>query len=75
MKRIRKFLRELRAERLGLLQGIAYLLVVGWFVFALRIIITSSILLFPKIIVVVGILVLGFFACIGIHEGFSVDDE
>lgn len=75
MKRIKKFLRELWTERFGLLQGLAYILVVGWFAFALRIIIGSSILLLPKIIVVAGILVLGFFACIGIHEGFSEDEE
>ena len=75
MERIRKFLKELWAEKHGLLQVLAYILVVGWFVFALGIIVGSSILLLPKIIVVAGILVLGFFACIGIHEGFSVDDE
>ena len=75
MERIRKFLKELWAEKHGLLQVLAYILVTGWFGFTLRIIITSSVLLLPKIILVAGGLVLGFFACIGIHEGFSVDDE
>ena len=72
---MKRFFNKLLAEKQGLLQGLAYILVVGWFVFALGIIVGSSILLLPKIIVVAGILVLGFFACIGIHEGFSVDDE
>jgi hypothetical protein len=75
MKRIRKFLRELRSERLGLLQGLVYLLVIGWYGFALRIIIQSDIGIFLSILMVGGGLALSLFTCINIHEWFSVDDE
>ena len=75
MKRIRKFFRELWMERFGLLQGLIYLLVIGWYGFTMRIIIQSDIGIFLTALMVVVGLALSLFTIIGIHEGFSKDDE
>lgn len=75
MKRIKKFFRELWSERFGLLQGLAYLLVVGWYGYSIRIIIKADIGIFLTALMVVVGLVLSLFTIIGIHEGFSEDSK
>lgn len=75
MKRIRKFFRELWMERFGLLQGLAYILVIGWYGYSIRIIIRSDIGIFLAALMVIVGLALSLFTIIGIHEGFSKDDE
>jgi hypothetical protein len=75
VKRIKKFLRELWTERFGLLQGLAYILVVGWYGYSMRIIIQANKGIFLTALMVVVGLVASVFTCIGIHEGFSEDEE
>ena len=75
MKKLKKLLKELRMAKIEILQALAYIGAVVWYGVVLRIIADSGIDLFPAILLFIGGLVLGFFTWIGIHEGFSEDDE
>lgn len=75
MKKLRKLLKELRMNRVGILQALAYIGAVVWYGVVLGIIVDAYLDLFPTILLFIGGLVLGFFTWFGIHEGFSEDDE
>ena len=75
MKKLKKLLKKLRTERVQILQALFYIGAVVWYGVVLRIIADSDIGLFPAILLFIGGLVLGFFTWIGLHEGFSEDDE
>ena len=75
MKKLRKLIKELRMAKIGILQALSYIGTVVWYGLVLGIIADAGIDLFPTILLFVGGLVLGFFTWIGIHEGFSEDDE
>jgi hypothetical protein len=75
MKRLKKILKELWMERRGLLQILAYTLVIGWFGYVLRFILKSNLAIMPKILLFIGGCVLAFLNCIGLCSAFSEDDE
>lgn len=75
MKKLKKLLKELRMAKIEIFQALAYIGTVIWYGVVLIIIADSGIDLFPKILLFIGGLVLGFFTWIGLHEGFSEDDE
>ena len=75
MKKLKKFLRQLRVEREGLLQILAYGITIVWYGYALRIIVAADISLFSAILMLIGGLLLGFFSCISLYNAFSEDDE
>lgn len=75
MKKLKKILRQLRLEREGLFQILAYGITIVWYGYVLRLIGVADISLFPKILLFIGGLVLGFFTCISLHNAFSEDDE
>lgn len=68
MKKPRKFFKELWLERHGLLQILIYILTIGWYGYAIRVIATSEVNLFLKIIMIIGGLVLALFTCISLHD-------
>lgn len=75
MKKLKKFFKGLWMERRGLLDILAYLLVIGWFGYMLRFILKSDLAIFPKIILFIGGCVLAFLNCIGLVNFASKDDE
>ena len=75
MKKIKKLLKALWTDRHGLISALSYILVVGWYGYAIVLIKESEIWLIPKILMIVGGLVLGFFACVNLSNAFSEDDE
>ena len=74
MKKLKKFFKELWLERAGLLQILAYGITIVWYGYVLRLIGAADIGLFPKILLFIVGLVLGFFTCISLHNAFSEDD-
>lgn len=75
MKKLKKFFKELWMERGGILKLLVYGLTIGWYGYALRIIVAADISLFSAILMIIGGLILGFFTCISLHDAFSEDDE
>ena len=75
MKKLRKLIKEFRMAKIQIFQALAYIGTVVWYGFVLGIIADAGIDLFPTILLIIGGLVLGFFTWIGVHEGFSEDDE
>lgn len=75
MKRLKKILKELWMERHGLIDILAYLLVIGWFGYMLRFILKSNLAILPKIILFIGGCILAILNCIGLVNFASKDDE
>ena len=72
---MKKFFKKLWNDRHGYISALAYLLVVGWFGYVLYFIKESNLLLFPKILLLVGGSILAFLNCIGLSNAFSEDDK
>ncbi len=75
MKKIKKFFRELWLERDQLLSMIAYIILVGWYGYALIIIAESDIPLFPCILMFVGGLIFALVSFVGLRHIFSSDEK
>lgn len=75
MKKLKKLFKEIWLERRGILQGLAYFLVVGFYGYVLRIVISSDINPFFTILLVAGGLVLGLFTILSLHKHFSEDEQ
>lgn len=72
---MKKFIKKLWRDRHDYISVLAYLLVVGWFGYVLYFIKESDLLLFPKILLLVGGSILAFLNCIGLSKAFSEDDK
>lgn len=72
---MKKFFKKLWNDRHGYISVLAYLLVVGWFGYVLYFIKESDLLLFPKILLLVGGSILAFLNCLGLMNFASGDDE
>lgn len=75
MKKLKRFFKELRMARGEIFKILVYGLTIGWYGYALRIIVAADISLFSAILMLIGGLILGFFTCISLHDAFSEDDE
>lgn len=75
MKKIKKMLKALWMGRHSLISALSYILVVGWYGYTLRIIASSDINIFFRIIMFAGGLALTVFTCISLYNVFSKDEE
>ena len=75
MKKLKKLIKELKAEKVEIFQALAYIGTVVCCGTVLGIIAKSDIGIFSKVLLFIGSLVLGIFTLIGVHEAFSEDDE
>lgn len=75
MKKLKKIFKELWLDRYDILQALAYILTIGWYGYVLRIIGYSDIHLFPKILMLIGGIVLGFTTCVSLYKFFSCDNH
>lgn len=75
MKKLRKLIKELRMEKVQLIEALTYIGAVVWYGVVLGIIADAGLAPFPTILLFIGGIVLGFFTWIGLREGFSEDDE
>lgn len=75
MKKLKRLIKELGKGKNEILKAVAYFGAVVWYGVVLGIIFDAGIDLFPTILLSIGSLVFGFFTWIGLHEGFSEDDE
>lgn len=75
MKKLKKFFKKLWMDRHGLLDILAYLLVVGWFGYMLRFILKSDLGVVPKVLLFTGGCILAILNVIGLMNFASRDNE
>ena len=75
MKKLKKFFKELRMEKVKILKVLAYGLATVWYGYILRIITKADIGIFPAVLLFIGGFVFGIFTFIGIYTAFSEEDE